>query len=187
MTNKTYSENKYSEDDLIMISALQHYVFCPRQCALIHIEQIWSESGLTAEGRIMHEKVHEEFANKLTAKMAGLKMGNGLDEGVMLGPLVNKDGRDKVIELVDDAVAKGAKVLSGGKTPDGPGFFYPATVITNVPDGAKMLNEEIFGPVASIQPFASEDEAIQRANATEYGLVAYLYTKDLARGLRVSE
>ncbi|HEY2757375.1 MAG TPA: NAD-dependent succinate-semialdehyde dehydrogenase [Pseudolabrys sp.] len=142
----------------------------------------------TAANRFyVHEKVHDEFSKKLTAKMAGLKMGNGLDEGVMLGPLVNAEGRDKVIELVDDALAKGAKLLTGGKLPAGPGYFYPATVLTNVPDTAKMLNEEIFGPVASIQTFTSEDEAIKRANATEYGLVAYLYTKDLTRGLRVSE
>jgi succinate-semialdehyde dehydrogenase/glutarate-semialdehyde dehydrogenase len=119
--------------------------------------------------------------------MQSLKMGNGLDEGVNVGPLVNQEGRDKVIELVEDAVAKGGKVLTGGKTPQGPGFFYPATVITHVPDGAKMLNEEIFGPVASIQTFKSEDEAIQRANDTEYGLVAYLYTRDIGRGMRVSE
>ena len=104
-----------------------------------------------------------------------------------LGPLVNKDGLDKVVELVDDAVQKGAKVLTGGKAPGGKGFFYPATVLTDVPDGAKMLNEEIFGPVAAIQKFKSEDEAIKRANDTEYGLVAYLYTKDLGRGMRVSE
>jgi succinate-semialdehyde dehydrogenase / glutarate-semialdehyde dehydrogenase len=142
----------------------------------------------TAANRFyVHEKVHDEFAKKLTAKMNSLKIGNGLDEGVNLGPLVNKDGRDKVIELVDDAVKKGAKVLTGGKTPDGPGFFYPATVLTNVANDSKMLNEEIFGPVASIQTFKSEDEAIKRANDTEYGLVAYLYTKDLSRGLRVSE
>jgi succinate-semialdehyde dehydrogenase/glutarate-semialdehyde dehydrogenase len=142
----------------------------------------------TAANRFyVHEKVHDEFAKKLTAKMAGLKMGNGLDDGVALGPLVNKDGRDKVIELVDDAVKKGAKVLTGGKTPGGPGFFYPATVLTNVSKDAKMLNEEIFGPVASLQSFKSEDEVITRANDTEYGLVAYLYTKDLSRGLRVSE
>jgi succinate-semialdehyde dehydrogenase/glutarate-semialdehyde dehydrogenase len=142
----------------------------------------------TAANRFyVHEKVHDEFAKKLTAKMNGLKMGNGLDEGVALGPLVNKEGRDKVIELVDDAVAKGGKVLTGGKTPDGPGFFYPATVVTNVSSDAKMFNEEIFGPVAAIQTFKSEDEAITRANSTEYGLVAYLYTKDLSRGMRVSE
>ena len=142
----------------------------------------------TAANRFyVHESVHDEFAKKLTAKMAGLKVGNGLDEGVMVGPLVNKEGRDKVIELVEDAVSKGAKVLTGGKTADGPGFFYPATVLTNVSDDAKMLNEEIFGPVAAIRTFKTEDGAIKRANDTEYGLVAYLYTKDLSRGMRVSE
>jgi succinate-semialdehyde dehydrogenase/glutarate-semialdehyde dehydrogenase len=119
--------------------------------------------------------------------MAALKMGNGLDDGVALGPLVNKDGLDKVIELVDDAVAKGAKVLTGGKAVGGKGFFYPATVLSQMPDGAKMLNEEIFGPVAAIQTFKSEEEAVRRANDTEYGLIAYLYTKDLSRGMRVSE
>jgi succinate-semialdehyde dehydrogenase / glutarate-semialdehyde dehydrogenase len=131
--------------------------------------------------------VQEEFTRKLTAKMAALKMGNGLDDGVALGPLVNAEGRDKVIELVDDAVSKGAKILTGGKRPEGPGFFYPATVLSNVPDNANMLNEEIFGPVASLQTFKSEDEVIKRANDTIYGLVAYLYTKDVGRGLRVSE
>jgi succinate-semialdehyde dehydrogenase/glutarate-semialdehyde dehydrogenase len=142
----------------------------------------------TAANRFyVHEKVHGEFAKKLSDKMAALKMGNGLDDGVALGPLINEAGRDKVIELVDDAVKRGAKILTGGKKPEGPGFFYPATVIDDVPDGAKMLNEEIFGPVASIQTFKSEDEAIRRANDTEYGLVAYLYTKDLSRGMRVSE
>jgi succinate-semialdehyde dehydrogenase/glutarate-semialdehyde dehydrogenase len=142
----------------------------------------------TAANRFyVHEKVHDEFARKLTAKMGALKMGNGLDEGVALGPLVNKEGLDKVVELVNDAVSKGAKVLTGGKAPGGKGFFYPATVLANVPDDAKMLNEEIFGPVASLQSFKSDDEVIGRANDTEYGLVAYLYTKDLSRGLRVSE
>jgi succinate-semialdehyde dehydrogenase / glutarate-semialdehyde dehydrogenase len=142
----------------------------------------------TAANRFyVHESVHEAFAKKLSAKMAALKMGNGLDDGVALGPLVNAEGRDKVVELVDDAVGKGAKVLTGGKRPDGPGYFYPATVLVNVPDNAAMLNEEIFGPVASLQTFKSEDEVIKRANDTIYGLVAYLYTKDLGRGLRVSE
>jgi len=142
----------------------------------------------TAANRFyVHEKVHDEFAKKLTAKMGSLRMGNGLDDGVNLGPLVNKAGLDKVVELVDDAVGKGAKILTGGKAPGGKGFFYPATVLTNVPDNAKMLNEEIFGPVASLQTFKSEDEVIRRANDTEYGLVAYLYTKDLSRGMRVSE
>jgi succinate-semialdehyde dehydrogenase/glutarate-semialdehyde dehydrogenase len=145
------------------------------------------EACTAANRFLVHEKVEDEFAKKLTAKMKALKMGNGLDEGVALGPLVNADGRDKVVHLVGDAVKKGAKVLTGGKTPDGPGFFYPATVLTKVPDSAEMLREEIFGPVAAIQTFKSEDEAIKRANDTEYGLVAYLYTKDLSRGMRVSE
>jgi succinate-semialdehyde dehydrogenase/glutarate-semialdehyde dehydrogenase len=142
----------------------------------------------TAANRFyVHEKVHDAFADKLKAKMAALKMGNGLDDGVSLGPLVNAEGRDKVVTLVDDAVRKGAKVLTGGKTPEGKGYFYPATVLANVPDNAQMLREEIFGPVASIQAFKTEDEVIRRANDTEYGLVAYLYTQDIGRGMRVSE
>src|SRR5437867_2177577 len=99
----------------------------------------------------------------------------------------NAAGRDKVVSLVDDAVNKGAKVLTGGRAPGGPGFFYPATVLTGVPDSADMLKEEIFGPVAAIQTFKTEGEVIRRANDTPYGLVAYLYTKDLSRGMRVSE
>jgi succinate-semialdehyde dehydrogenase / glutarate-semialdehyde dehydrogenase len=142
----------------------------------------------TAANRFyVHEQVHDVFTKKLTDKMATLKMGNGLDDGVALGPLVNAEGRDKCKELVADAVKRGAKVLVGGKAPDGKGYFYPATVLDNVPDGASMLNEEIFGPVAAIQTFKSEDEVVRRANDTEYGLVAYLYTKDLSRGMRVSE
>jgi succinate-semialdehyde dehydrogenase / glutarate-semialdehyde dehydrogenase len=142
----------------------------------------------TAANRFyVHEKVHGTFAKKLTDKMASLKMGNGLDDGVALGPLVNAEGRDKVNDLVEDAVKKGAKILTGGKSPSGKGYFYPATVLDNVPDNAEMLNEEIFGPVAAIQTFKTEDEVIRRANDTEYGLVAYLYTQDLGRGMRVSE
>src|SRR5215813_12445472 len=142
----------------------------------------------TAANRFyVQDKVYDAFADRLTKKMGALKMGNGLDDGVSLGPLVNAEGRDKVVTLVDDAVKKGAKVLTGGKAPDGKGYFYPATVLADVPDSADMLREEIFGPVASIQRFRSEDEVITRANDTEYGLVAYLYTKDLGRGMRVSE
>src|SRR5215471_6790008 len=142
----------------------------------------------TAANRFyVHEKVHDEFAKKLTAKMSALKVGNGLDDGVTVGPLVNADAKNKVVELVGDAVGKGAKVLTGGKAPSGPGHFYPPTVLDGVQDGAKMLNEEIFGPVAAIQTFKSENEVIKRANDTEYGLVAYVYTRDLSRGMRVSE
>jgi succinate-semialdehyde dehydrogenase / glutarate-semialdehyde dehydrogenase len=145
------------------------------------------EACTSANRFYVHEKVHDEFAKKLTAKMAALKVGNGLDDGVMVGPLVNAEAKKKVMELVDDAVGKGAKILTGGKSPGGPGHFYPPTVLDHVPDGAKMLNDEIFGPVAAIQTFKAEDEVIRRANDTEYGLVAYLYTNDLSRGMRVSE
>jgi succinate-semialdehyde dehydrogenase/glutarate-semialdehyde dehydrogenase len=112
----------------------------------------------TAANRFyVHEKVHDEFAKKLVARMQALKMGNGLQDGVALGPLVNAETRDKVKSLVEDATRKGAKVLTGGKAPDGPGYFYPATVLANVPAEAAMNREEIFGPVAALQSFTSED------------------------------
>jgi succinate-semialdehyde dehydrogenase/glutarate-semialdehyde dehydrogenase len=145
------------------------------------------EACTSANRFYVHANVHREFAEKLSARMGALRMGNGLDDGVAVGPLVNAQAKQKVIELVEDAVGKGAKILTGGKAPPGPGFFYPATVLDGVPDGATMLREEIFGPVAAIQTFQSEAEVIKRANDTEYGLVAYLYTRDLSRGMRVSE
>ena len=142
----------------------------------------------TAANRFyVHETVHDEFVRRLAGMMAALKMGNGLEDGVSIGPLVNAAARNKVADLVDDAVRKGAKVLTGGKRPGGVGYFYPATVLDRVPDDAVMLQEEIFGPVAAVQTFTSEEEVITRANSTPYGLVAYLYTADLRRGLRVSE
>jgi succinate-semialdehyde dehydrogenase/glutarate-semialdehyde dehydrogenase len=145
------------------------------------------EACTSANRFYVHEKIHDEFAKKLSARMQALKMGNGLDDGVAIGPLVNAETRDKVKDLVADAVKKGAKVATGGTPPNGAGFFYPATVLTEVPDNARMLREEIFGPVAALQKFKSEEELVKRANDTEYGLVAYLYTKDVSRGLRVSE
>ena len=145
------------------------------------------EACTAANRFLVHAKVQEEFSKKLTARMQALKLGNGLDDGVAVGPLINREGRDKVVALVEDAVKRGAKVLTGGKLPDGKGYFYPPTVLLDVPDGAKMLDEEIFGPVAAIQSFTLEEDAIRRANDTIYGLVAYLYTRDLARGMRVSE
>jgi succinate-semialdehyde dehydrogenase / glutarate-semialdehyde dehydrogenase len=142
----------------------------------------------TAANRFyVHENVHDAFAQKLTQRMAALKMGNGLDDGVALGPLVNAETRDKVKSLVEDAVGKGAKVMTGGKPENGKGFFYPATVLSHVPENANMVREEIFGPVAALQTFKSEEEVIAKANDTEYGLIAYLYTGDVGRGMRVSE
>ncbi len=142
----------------------------------------------TAANRFyVHDAVHDAFTTKLAAKMSALRMGNGLDDGVALGPLVNAETRDKVAHFVDDARAKGARLLVGGQRPNSVGYFYPATVLTDVPDNAELLRDEIFGPVAAIQRFTDEADAIARANDTEYGLVAYLYTADLTRGLRISE
>ena len=142
----------------------------------------------TAANRFyVHADVAEAFAEKFTAAMAALKMGNGLDETVDVGPLVNADTRDKVAAFVEDAVAKGAKVLLGGTTPNGPGFFYPPTVMVDVPETAACVNDEIFGPVAAIQTFTDQHDVITRANNTEYGLVAYVFTQNLARGLKVCE
>jgi succinate-semialdehyde dehydrogenase/glutarate-semialdehyde dehydrogenase len=142
----------------------------------------------TAANRFyIHEKVADAFAERFTAAMAKLKMGNGLDPEVDVGPLVNADTRDKVAAFVDDAVARGARVLLGGKRPNGPGFFYPPTVLTNVPSDAACVRDEIFGPVAAIQTFTDEDDIIARANDTEYGLVAYVFTSDMRRGMQVCE
>jgi succinate-semialdehyde dehydrogenase / glutarate-semialdehyde dehydrogenase len=128
-----------------------------------------------------------EFADRLAAKMRGLKVGRGTDDGVDIGPLVDESTRDKVAELVTDAVDKGAEPIVGGESLDGPGYFYPPTVLEGVTPDARVLKEEIFGPVAPVIGFDSEDDAIAAANDTEFGLVAYVYTRDLKRALRVCE
>ncbi|MGB3482596.1 MAG: NAD-dependent succinate-semialdehyde dehydrogenase [Mycobacterium sp.] len=133
------------------------------------------------------DSVAGEFVDKLTARMATLKVGHGLDPGVDLGPMVNGRQRDAVATLVADAVGRGAQVRTGGFTPDGRGFFYPPTVLDCVPPTARLLREEIFGPVAAITRFGSEEEAIAAANDTEYGLAAYIFTQDIDRALRVSQ
>jgi succinate-semialdehyde dehydrogenase/glutarate-semialdehyde dehydrogenase len=145
------------------------------------------EACTAANRFLVHDAVHDDFAGKLARRMGAMKIGNGLEDGVEVGSLVNAETRDKVIELVKDATDKGAKILTGGNIPNSPGYFYPPTVLVNVPDDAKLLKEEIFGPVAAIQRFSDEDDMIRRANNTEYGLVAYLYTRDLKRGLQLSE
>jgi succinate-semialdehyde dehydrogenase/glutarate-semialdehyde dehydrogenase len=142
----------------------------------------------TAANRFyVHDEVHDIFAARLTEKMRRLKIGNGLEDGVEVGALVNAETRDKVEHFVADAVAKGAEILTGGEAVPGQGYFYAPTVLINVPDTAECLRDEIFGPVAVLQRFHTEDEMIRRANDTEYGLVAYLFTKDLKRGLALSE
>ncbi|MEE2059805.1 NAD-dependent succinate-semialdehyde dehydrogenase [Rhodococcus artemisiae] len=131
--------------------------------------------------------VKEEFVTKLLDKMATYRMGPGTHPDTTLGPLINESQRNTVVELVDDAVSAGARVRLGGQVPDVPGWFYPATVIDDVPRQARILREEVFGPVAAISGFDTEDEAIAAANATEYGLAAYVFTKDLDRALRLSD
>ena len=133
------------------------------------------------------ESVADEFAEKLAQRMSGLRLGRGTEEGVDVGPLIDEDQRQKVSELVSDAIGKGATAVIGGQARDGSGYFYEPTVLGDVPEGARVLTEEIFGPVAPVKGFGSEEEAVAAANATEYGLVAYVYTSDLKRALRVSE
>jgi succinate-semialdehyde dehydrogenase/glutarate-semialdehyde dehydrogenase len=142
----------------------------------------------TAANRFyVHEDIHDEFVARLARAMAALKVGNGLEADVAVGPLVNADTRDKVEALVEDARSRGAQVVTGGCRLPPPGYFYAPTVLSQVPDEALCLREEIFGPVAPVQSFRDEDQLVARANATEYGLVAYVYTRDLARGLALSE
>jgi succinate-semialdehyde dehydrogenase/glutarate-semialdehyde dehydrogenase len=131
--------------------------------------------------------VAAEFAEKLADRMGALKLGRGVEEGVDIGPLIDDDQRSKVAELVDDAVGKGAKCLVGGQARDGAGYFYEPTVVSDIPEDARLLKEEIFGPVAPVKGFQSEEEAIAAANDTEYGLVAYVFTSDQKRAVRVCE
>ncbi|MFY9265764.1 MAG: NAD-dependent succinate-semialdehyde dehydrogenase [Solirubrobacterales bacterium] len=142
----------------------------------------------TAANRFhVHEAVAAEFGQMLAARMSAMKIGRGSDEGVEVGPLINEDQRSIVADLVADAITKGAKPLAGGEALGGPGYFYPPTVLADVPAGARVLSEEIFGPVAPITTFSTEDEAIDAANDTEYGLVAYVYTRDLGKAFRTIE
>jgi succinate-semialdehyde dehydrogenase/glutarate-semialdehyde dehydrogenase len=142
----------------------------------------------TAANRFyVHESVAEEFARKLATRMSALKMGNGLEEGVTVGPLVNAATRDKVHALVQDARQRGARVITGGEPVPGKGYFYPATVLTQVSADAQLVREEIFGPVAAIQSFAKEEDMLRAANASEHGLASYVYTRDLRRGLAIAE
>lgn len=131
--------------------------------------------------------VSDQFAEKLAEQMGAMKIARGTEEGTQVGPLIDDDQRGKVVELVEDAVGKGAKTLVGGQKVEGQGYFYQPTVLNNVSKEADLRYEEIFGPVAPIFSFDSEDEAIAAANDTEFGLVSYVYTRDLNRALRVIE
>ena len=132
-------------------------------------------------------RVADEFTEKLAQKLGEMKLGRGVEDGVDVGPLIDSDQREKVSELVQDALGKGATAVVGGEAADGAGYFYKPTVLSDVPDEAEILREEVFGPVAPVASFSEEEEAVAAANRTEYGLVAYVYTRDLKRALRVCE
>ncbi len=157
------------------------------QGALLAKMRNGGEACTSANRFHVHDSVAGAFAEKLAAAMGELKVGRGTEDGVKVGPLIDDDQRSKVAELVDDAVGRGANVLVGGARIDGAGYFYAPTVMTDIAPDARVLSEEIFGPVAPVQGFASEEQAIARANDTEYGLVAYVYTRDLGRAFRVCE
>ena len=145
------------------------------------------EACTAANRFIVHESLLGEFSRRLAERMASLKLGRGSAEGTNIGPLIDARSRAKVDELVRDAVAGGATALTGGAPSDGDGYFYPPTVLSNVPATARILQEEVFGPVAPVVSFRTEAEAIALATNMEFGLVAYAYARDLNRGLRLSE
>jgi succinate-semialdehyde dehydrogenase/glutarate-semialdehyde dehydrogenase len=142
----------------------------------------------TAANRFYVQRgIHDAFVAKLVERMGAMKMGPGIDGATQCGAMINREAIDKIEHLVADAVGRGAVVQLGGKAPAGPGFFYPPSVIANVQPGSEILTTEVFGPVAAVIPFDDPDEAVALANATEYGLAAYVYTDDLKRGLQMAE
>lgn len=148
-------------------------------CAMQAKMRNGGEVCVAANRFLVHESIAEEFATRLAEKMDGVTVGNGLADGTTMGPLINAGQRDSVHDLVTDTVNAGGTVIRGGEIPDGPGYFYPPTVITNVPAGARILHEEIFGPVATVSTFSTIDEAIERANDTEFGLAAYGFSENV--------
>lgn len=145
------------------------------------------EACTSANRFYVQRGVAEEFASRLAARMGNLPVGPGTAPDTRVGPLISEAQRSEVARLVDDAVAKGASALTGGSVSPGAGYFYPPTVLTSVPANANLLKEEIFGPVAPIVAFDREEEAVSAANDTEFGLISYVFTRDLDRALRVSE
>ena len=145
------------------------------------------EACTAANRFLVHESVADEFGRRLAERMAALSVGDGTGDAIDVGPLVEQKQRDKVSELVEDAKAKGAQVLTGGEVPEGAGWFYPPTVLAELTRETKIWSEEIFGPVAPIFTFSDDDEAVAMANDTEYGLVSYLFTENLSRAMLVSE
>lgn len=145
------------------------------------------EACTAANRFLVQASIVDDFTERLATRMSALRVGRGTDEGIDVGPLIDEGQRRTVSELVDDAVSRGARVVVGGESVGDRGYFYAPTVLSGVPADARLLKEEIFGPVAPIVSFDTEDEAVAAANDTEFGLVAYVFTRDLSRALRVSE
>ncbi|HYM49697.1 MAG TPA: NAD-dependent succinate-semialdehyde dehydrogenase [Candidatus Limnocylindrales bacterium] len=145
------------------------------------------QSCVAANRFYVEAPAFERFTRGLAEGMASMPVGPGLEEGIKVGPVINAPSRDKIAGLVEEAIGHGATVVTGGKAPNRPGFFYQPTVLRDVPPDERILREEIFGPVAPVVRFSDLEQAIRQANRTERGLVSYVYTRDLARGLRVAE
>jgi succinate-semialdehyde dehydrogenase/glutarate-semialdehyde dehydrogenase len=145
------------------------------------------EACTAANRFLVHESVAQEFSDRLVDRMGALPVKRGTEEDAKVGPLIDEKSRRKVQELVDDAVTRGGELRLGGRSADGPGYFYPPTVIAGVGTDARIFSEEVFGPVAPVVTFKTEEEAVAMANDTEYGLVAYAYTRDVARSLRLAD
>lgn len=145
------------------------------------------EACIAANRFLVHADVVEEFTRKFTERMEALHVGDGLTPGVQIGPLIDRAQLGKVTDLVADAVAQGARVVTGGAAADDAGYFFPPTILSDLPATARMNKEEIFGAVSPIRVFQDDEETLRVANDTEFGLVAYLFTRDLSRAVRMSE
>lgn len=145
------------------------------------------EACTAANRMYVHQSIARDFSERLAARMAELKVGNGLDDATQVGPLIDAAARSKVQRLVDDSLARGATALTGGRLMDGPGYFYPPTVLADVSPDSELMTTEVFGPVAPVIPFTDEDEVVAHANDTDWGLVGYVFTQDIDRAFDLSE
>lgn len=164
--------------DADLDDAVEGAMFCKFRCT--------GQTCVCANRLLVQKSVAEEFVRKLVVKVEALKTGPGLDPSTTQGPLVNKSGVDKIKHHVEDAVSKGAKIETGGKTPSSPGFFYEPTVLSGVTPDMIVANDETFGPLAPVFTFETEEEAIKLANDTEFGLAGYFFSKDIGRVMRVA-